>query len=809
MNVSFRWLSQFFDDGVLDELGPAGLAQRLTDQGLAVDELRPAFGPFSGVILAKVLTAKPHPDADRLTLCTVDAGDGSRQVVCGAPNVEVGALYGYAQVGAKLPGGSKIRRAKIRGVESDGMLCSAPELGLDALGSAEGIWAIPDAEEADLGRDLRETLGLDDTILVIDVTSNRGDALSHLGIARETQWITGKRMQLPRLDLSEGGRSANEQASVEVEDRDGCSRYLGRVINNVSIGPSPGWLQTRLLALDQRPINNIVDVTNYVMLEVGQPLHAFDLERISNAQIVVRRAHEGERMETLDGQERVLTSEMTMIADAREVVAIGGVMGGTDSEVSSSTTEIFLEGAHFDPSRVGRTARRLGMVSEASTRFSRGVDPEITGWAIDRAADMIAQFAGGRVAPGVVGMGANVEPRATGNGALTLRDQRVKALVGYAIPVPEITRALESLGFGAESATDRALAVTVPSWRFDVAREIDLIEEIARLTGYSRIPMEALPAPPIAPEPTGDERRTTRVRETLRAAGFDEAQTPSFVDSATLATLELLDNLVEIKNPISQSQRFLRPYVFTTLGSAVAYNLNRQASRVKLFEIGHAFDGGTESERAPLRERRRVAMVAAGARGALDWTATDQIEYDFFDLKGDVEELLTQFGLSECVVDRGARRFLHPGRQAELTDRAGNTIGFCGELHPAVTASWGLTSKVFVAELGLDALPADGDALSVADVPREPAIARDLALVVPDGDTAQVIIEAVRSVGLEDLERVEVFDRYRGVQVDRGYYSLGVRLTFRTDRTLTDDEVDEQVDHLMGHLVEERGYRRR
>ncbi len=808
MNVSFRWLAQFFDDGVLDELGPEGLRQRLTDQGLAVDELRPAFDPFSGVILGKVLDAKPHPDADRLTVCTVDAGDGRRQVVCGAPNVEVGALYGYAQVGAKLPGGNKIRRAKIRGVESDGMLCSAPELGLDALGSAEGIWAIPDAEEADLGRDLRETLGLDDTILVIDVTSNRGDALSHLGIAREIQWITGKTMQLPRVDLSEGGRSANEQASVEVEDLDGCSRYLGRVINNVSIGPSPGWLQTRLLALDQRPINNIVDVTNYVMLEVGQPLHAFDLERIPNGQIVVRRAREGERMETLDGQERVLASETTMIADAREAIAIGGVMGGSDSEVSSSTTEIFLEGAHFDPSRVGRTARRLGLVSEASTRFSRGVDPEITGWAIDRAADMIAQLAGGCVAPGVVGVGARAEPRAANDGALALRDQRVEALVGYAIGVSEITRALESLGFDAEDDTEGALAVTVPSWRFDVSREVDLIEEVARLTGYSRIPLEPLPAPPVAPEPTGDERRATRVRETLRAAGFDEAQTPSFVDAATVATVELLDNLVEIRNPISQSERFLRPYVFATLGGAVAYNLNRQASRVKLFELGHAFERGAESQ-GSLRERRQLAMVAAGARGPLDWTATEQAEYDFFDLKGDVEELLTQFGLRECIVDRGARRFLHPGRQAEVTDDAGNAIGFCGELHPAVTASWGLASRVFVAELGLDALPTDNGTLSVSDVPREPAIARDLALVVPDDETARVVVDAVRSVGLEDLDEVEVFDRYRGVQVDPGYYSLGVRLTFRTDRTLTDNEVDEQVDRLMGHLVEERGYQRR
>ncbi|HJU86775.1 MAG TPA: phenylalanine--tRNA ligase subunit beta, partial [Gemmatimonadota bacterium] len=468
MRISYRWLASFFPGGALEELPPEELARRLTRQGLAVDDVRSAFPAFTGVVLGKVVQAGPHPNADRLTLCEVEAGDGARQVVCGAPNVEVGAIYGYATVGSRLPGDRQIRRAKIRGVESQGMLCSAPELGLDALGGAEGIWPIGGASEADLGRDLRDVLALDDTILDIDVTSNRGDALSHLGVAREAQWIVGRELELPAFRLAESGEAAASRSGVEIEDVEGCPRYFGRLIDGVGVGVSPAWLQTRLVAVGQRPVSDVVDVTNYVMLELGQPLHPFDFERLAGGRIVVRRAREGERFVTLDGKERTLDAEITMICDAEGPVAIGGVMGGLESEISESTRSVFLESAHFDPARVARAVRKLGLPSEASTRFARGVDPELPAIALDRAAAMIAEVSGGRVASGRVG--ADPGTRAA-RPRIALRLSRHEALVGKPTTIEDARKALEALGFGIAQADEGAVTVEVPSWRFDVRRE--------------------------------------------------------------------------------------------------------------------------------------------------------------------------------------------------------------------------------------------------------------------------------------------------------------------------------------------------
>jgi phenylalanyl-tRNA synthetase beta chain len=370
MRVSCRWLTSFFPEGSFEELPPEELARRLTRQGLAVDDVRPAFAAFTGVVLGKVVQAGPHPNADRLTLCEVEAGDGARQVVCGAPNVEVGAIYGYATVGSRLPGDRQIRRAKIRGIESQGMLCSAPELGLEALGGAEGIWPIGGASEADLGRDLRDVLALDDTVLDIDVTSNRGDALSHLGIAREVQWIVGRQLELPAFRLEESGEPAASRSAVEIEDVEGCPRYFGRLFDGVRVGTSPAWLQTRLVSVGQRPVSDDVDVTNYVMLELGQPLHPCDFERLAGGRIVVRRARDGERFVTLDGKERTLDAEITMICDAEGAVAIGGVMGGLESEISEKTRTVFLECAHFDSARVALQVGQYRLNGRASRRGS-------------------------------------------------------------------------------------------------------------------------------------------------------------------------------------------------------------------------------------------------------------------------------------------------------------------------------------------------------------------------------------------------------------------------------------------------------
>ena len=646
MRISYRWLTSFFPAVAFEEIPPDELARRLTRQGLAVDDVRPAFAAFTGVVLGKVLEAGPHPNADRLTLCAVEAGDGARQVVCGAPNVEVGAFYGYATVGSRLPGDRHIRRAKIRGVESQGMLCSAPELGLEALGGPEGIWPIGGASEADLGRDLREVLSLDDTILDIDVTSNRGDALSHLGIAREVQWIVGEELALPTFGLEESGEPAASRSSVHIEDIDGCPRYFGRLIDGIRVGTSPAWLQTRLVSLGQRPVSDVVDVTNYVMLELGQPLHPFDFERLIGGRIVVRRARDGERFVTLDGKERTLDSEITMICDAERPVAIGGVMGGLESEISEGTRTVFLESAHFDPARVGRAVRKLGLPSEASTRFARGVDPELPEAALDRAAAMIAEIAGGSVAPGIVGgdpwQGAQ-------RLRIELRLSRHEALVGKRTTAADARRALEFLGFGVSAADGDALEAQVPSWRFDVTREADLVEEVARLEGYEAVPATPLPAPPVAPARGPHQRTMARLSEACRGAGFDEACTPSFVAEDVLGAGTAIDNLVEIRNPISKADRFLRPFLVPNLVRAVGYNLKRGARRAKLFEIGHAFtrQGGV------VEETEKLALAAAGARFPLDWSQPHPPEYDFWDLKGDLEDVLAAAGVTSARFSKG------------------------------------------------------------------------------------------------------------------------------------------------------------
>lgn len=797
MRLSYRWLAEFFPAGALDALGPEALAQRLTEQGLTVDDARPAFASFQGVVLGQVVAARPHPEADRLTLCTVTAGDGEREVVCGASNVEVGAIYGLATEGARLPEGKKIRRSRIRGVESNGMLCSAVELGLEALGGAEGIWRVPGARAEDLGRDLREVLGLEDWVLEIDVPSNRGDLLSVVGIAREAQWIVGAPCVPPAVDLVEDGAAgtAPERSSVQIDDLEGCPSYLGRIIDDVRVGPSPGWMQTRLVALGMRPVNNVVDVTNLVMLETGQPLHPFDHARLAGGRIVVRHARLGERFVTLDGKSRELDPLMTMIADAERPVAVGGVMGGLESEVADATRTVFLESAHFDPAGVGRTARKLGIASEASVRFARGVDPALPAVALERAAALIAAWAGGRVAVGRVGIEGRPEPR-----YVALRFPRAAALIGADVPAEESRRALETVGFTITAADAATMAAAVPSWRFDVTREVDLIEEIARLGGYERIPLAPLPAPAVAPAPTAAERTGERVREGARAAGFDEARTPSFVADDALGPGFPLDSLVEIRNPISKADRFLRPFVFATLGKAVAYNMARGAKRAKLFETGHAFRGG--------EEHRAIALAAAGNRYPLDWSEVDAPEYDFFDLKGDVEDVVERATGRRPGFAAAASPFFHPGRQAEIVDGEGRGLGLCGEIHPRLAASWGMDGRLYAAEWDLDRMGSPPAVESVI-VPRAPSVERDLALVVPDGVASSAVVDAIRAAGIEHVATIEVFDRYRGPQVEAGTYSLGVRLTFQADTTLVDEQVDHEIERLVARLGEEQGYRLR
>ncbi|HKY60900.1 MAG TPA: phenylalanine--tRNA ligase subunit beta [Gemmatimonadota bacterium] len=797
MNVSYRWLESLFPEGALAAFDPVRLADRLTMQGLAVDDVRRPFPEISGVVLGRVLEADRHPNADRLTLCRVAAGDGERQVVCGAPNVEVGAIYAYATEGARLPGGREIRRTRIRGVESQGMLCSAPELGLEALGSADGIWPVPGVGEGDLGRDLVDVLDLDDRILDVDVPSNRGDLLSHLGVAREAQWQAGAHARLPARELDEGGPEADVQ--VVLDDREGCPIYFGRLIRQVAVGPSPAWLQVRLLALGARPVNNVVDATNYTMLECGQPLHPFDAGRLAGRRILVRRPRAGEEIVTLDGRTRSLDAATTVIADGERAVAVGGVMGGLDSEVGAGTTEVFLEAAWFEPARVGRTARGLGLRTDAATRFSRGVDPGVTAPALDRAASLIVALAGGRVARGRVGQG----PDSMGRPRIELRAHRLETVIGRPIAEDDARRALESLGFEVRDGGEGVLVAEVPSWRFDVQREIDLIEEVARTTGYDRVPAVRLSAAS-APLTTPAERAIAGFRAALSGAGYDEARTPTFVGEAVLGGGYGVDNLVEIRNPISKAERFLRPFVFASLAGAVVHNLNRGASSVRLFEIGHAFrprrGGGVD-------ESRRVSLAASGPSRPVDWSRPVE-PVDFFDVKGTVEDLLLLAAVEDASFVPTTRVFLHPGRQAGVRIGA-HEAGLVGEIHPRVAEEWGVEGRIVVAEMDLEILARERQPVQLRGVPREPAVERDLALIVPEDHSSDRVVRAVREAGIEDLVRIQVFDRYRGRQIPAGHVSLGLRLTFQAERTLTVETIEGRIGTLVEVLDREHGYRLR
>ncbi len=541
-----------------------------------------------------------------------------------------------------------------------------------------------------------------------------------------------------------------------------------------------------------------MDVTNFVMLELGQPLHPFDWERLAGGRIVVRAARDGERFVTLDGRERMLDAGITMICDAQGPVAVGGVMGGLESEISERTRIVFLESAHFDPTRISRAVRRLGLPSEASTRFSRGVDPELPETALDRAAAMIAEVTGGTVAPGRVGddhRTASARPR------IELRASRYQALIGRPTTKQGARKALETLGFDV-TGEGPVLSAGVPTWRFDVAREADLIEEVARLEGYEVVPAVPLPGPPVAPGREPRQGALARLSEAARAAGFDETCTPSFVREDVLGPGTAIDNLVEIRNPISKADRFLRPFVVPNLARAIGHNLKRGAPRAKLFEIGHAF-GRQGSE---VEEVERLALAASGTRHPLDWSQTDPPAYDFWDLKGDLEDVLAAAAGISPRFSTGERAWLHPGRQAEVEGPDGASLGFCGEVHPFVTTAWGTERRIFVAELDVAALSGPAGDLRVESWSREPAMERDLALIVPEGDAAAEVLAAVRGVGLDHLGDVRVFDRYAGPQLPQGYCSLGVRLTFEADRTLTDAEVDGEMKRLVKQIRAERGY---
>jgi phenylalanyl-tRNA synthetase beta chain len=774
--VSVRWLSQLVDLPPVEEL-----ARRLTAVGLEVEAVERTGAQLAGVVAARIVASEKHPKADKLSVTRVDAGQGEPlQVVCGARNYQVGDVVPLAQVGATLPGGARIERATLRGVESHGMLCSARELGIDA--DASGLLILP--RDVAPGTPIARALDLEDVLLEINVTPNRPDALSHFGIAREVAAAFGAAARHPRFALVEAGAPAGEAVSVRIDAPEKCHRYAARVVEGVTIGPSPRWLAARLEACGIRSISNVVDVTNFVLLELGHPLHAFDLDRVAGRQIIVRTARPGERITTLDGKERALDPDDLLVADRDRGSALAGVMGGGDSEISPETRRVLIEAAWFAPEGIRRTSRRHGLKTEASYRFERGADPGMVVPALDRCAQLVAQLAGGTVRPGVV----DAHPRPFRPAEVALRWRRPAELLGMDVPRAESERILRGLGFEERGADAEGARFAVPSWRQDVSIEEDLVEEIVRTKGYDAIP-ETLPRPGVdTPALPADAEALARVRGALEAAGFSEAVNFSFVAPAELAAFAGEGEAVPLRNPISAELAVMRTSLVPSLLRDVALNLRQRVEDVRLYEIARAYRSAPGRGDEPAREVPQVAAVLVGRRQPVGWAAAGD-PVDLYDAKAAVEAIADALGIADLRWEARREPWAHPRLTAAV--RSGEArLGTVAELHPRVAGAFGLPRGVYALELDVEALL--GRARLVprfAGVPRFPAVLRDVAVVVADEVQAERIADAIRAEPL--VEAVTLFDVYTGAPIPAGKKNLAFALRYRApDRTLTDAEAD-------------------
>jgi len=771
MKLSLDWLSEW----VRLPADVNALAHGLTMAGFEVEGRSVAAPPFTNVVVGYIHSAEKHPEADKLRVCDVEGVDGERlQIVCGAPNARAGIKVPFARVGAQLPNDIAIKKAKLRGVESFGMLCSARELGLGEGHS--GLLELP--ESCVIGSDVRTALSLDDTVLEINFTPNRGDALSVLGIAREAAVLTGGDVCLPTIDPVPAGSAA--AFPVQIAATDGCARFAGRVIQGLNpAAQTPWWMQERLRRAGQRSLGPLVDVTNYVMLELGQPMHAYDLRRLEGC-LHVRWAREGEVLELLEGTTIPLATDMLVIADDVAPVGLAGVMGGKKSGIADDTTDVFLEAAWFHPNAVAGRGRRFGVITDASQRFERGVDPEGIVRAMERATQLLVEMAGGTPGPLVVQETAAALPV---RAPIPLRARQIERLIGVPIAAERVASILQGLGMTVETVAEGHV-VTPPSWRFDIAQEADLVEEVARVYGYNAIPAIDAPMPQRPASVTETRIPILRFAQALVDLGYFEAINYTFVDPALQRRLHPDAAALALANPISADLAEMRVSLWPGLIKALSENVRRQQDRVRLFEHGAKF----VVQDNELKEINVIAGVVAGSVDPEQWGVTARAA-DFYDVKADVEALIALNGGTDWSFEAGGLPCLHPGRSARVL-RAGRVVGYLGELHPELTRALDLPASPFLFEL-------DGDALAAAALPkahelsRFPAVRRDLAVVVDEALTFNQLRESV-TVGLTQwLREFRVFDVYRGKGVENGRKSVALGLILQDkNKTLTDADVD-------------------
>lgn len=792
MKVSYNWLKEFVDI----PWDARELADRLEMTGTAVESVADIRPGFTGVVTGVILSVEAHPQADKLSVTKIDAGTGEElTIVCGAKNIAAGQKVPVALIGAELGGDFKITKANLRGVDSFGMLCSETELGLGE--DARGIMILD--QDTEIGLPLENVLGINDTVIEFEITPNRPDCMSMIGIARETAALTGGEIRLPDTAVTESAKAAASVASVKIEAPDLCPRYSARVVETLEVGQSPYYMRSRLIKAGIRPINNLVDITNYVLLETGQPLHAFDLKLLKDGAIIVRQAAAGEPMTTLDGADRSLLSSMLVIADPDGPVALAGVMGGANSEINESTSICLIESAHFDPTAIFKTSFALDLRSEASARFERGTDVGGTVFAADRAAFLMAELAGGTILSGVI----DEYPGRREAKAISLDPAKARSIIGADISDIEVGEILKSLDIPATAGADGVLATVIPTFRPDISREIDLVEELARIYGFNRIPSTVPHSKASATPLTAEQRVIRAASDALIAGGLYECINYSFIDPADISKL-LLDEgdergrYLTMKNPLSENQSVMRTTLVPGLLKDARFNAGYGQPDAQLFEIGRVFiDRGN----AMPEEYNKIAGVLTGGWEKDAWYGKKR-DIDFYDVKGIIEMLAAKAGVSDLRFSESADSILHPGQRADVL-AGGQRVGTLGRLHPTIVKNFDLEGEIYVFEIGAAALSSASETAFKVFMPsRFPAMSRDVSLLAPKRMPVAEITSAMAKAGGAILADISLFDLYQGEHVPEAMKSLAFRLTYRADdRTLTVEETDADHARVLDALI--------
>jgi len=791
MKASISWLKDY----VPIDVSVSELADKLTMSGFEVESVSNRYEYLDSVVVGRILNLRPHPNANKLRLCDVDIGNRVVPVVCGAPNAQKDMLYPLALPGTLLPNGMFLEKTVIRGETSEGMLCSEAELGIGD--DKRGIMLLK--SDLKVGDKIEKALGLSDTVLEISITPNRPDCLSVIGIAREIAALYKREIKYPDINISESGNQISKYTSITIEAPDHCPRYAAKLLENIRVGQSPFWLRDRLMSIGQRPINNIVDITNFVMMEMGQPLHAFDFDQLAENRIVVRTANEKEKFTTLDKKERELTSDMLMICDGKKPVAVAGVMGGLNSEIENTTKRVLLESAYFNPTSIRKTSKKLGLSTEASYRFERGIDPDMSVRAANRAALLMAELSGGKIIAGVI----DAHPKKIESKRISLNVNKANQILSTDLNQNTMAELLKSVEFNVEQADNNTLSVLAPPFRVDVSRPEDLMEEIARLWGYDNIPTTFPMLTADAKLPSKQRILRDQIRGILIGFGFTEAVNYSFIhklscDRICIGKDDERRNLVEVMNPLSEDQAVMRTSLIPGMLETMRRNILQQNRSLRLFEIGKTFIGNGKDELPD--EPEMLAVLLTGSRFDTSWHSDRKdTDCDFYDLKGIAEGLLKSLNISHAEFTRIPDElcvYTRPGYSARIFVPIGNEadgikaeVGLIGEVRPEVLRNFDLRQTAFIFVMNLtEFVPLVPDIKKGKAIPKYPAVARDVTLIIPKDVEAGSILESVKYSGEELVEDLYFFDVYEGEAIPKGNKSISFRITYRSSNETLEDE---------------------